>query len=98
MTVSDMDWAAAMDSEVFRTYAAAQLKQAQSQPASDEIDNLEVLEGFEKFEAEVRASPAKLKAFRLLQEKFANDPEYTDKVKKSFVDAVMLLNLDSETL
>lgn len=100
-----MDWAAAMNSEVFRIYAENELQKIQSEQQTKKLaakcaletedeDVINALESFEQFERQVKASPTKLRVFRALQEKFASDAEYTAGVKKSFVDAVMLLNLD----
>lgn len=97
----DNDWAAAMDSEIFREYAKnellkkkAEAQQAAEQAARAEDDEAKVLQEFEEFEKVVRASPKKLAVFRALKEKFATDPEYTATVKAEFVSAVMMLNLD----
>lgn len=98
----DMDWKAAMDSEVFREYAKneiykmqvkAQQVQQQQNVDNDEQEKLRTLEQFKALELEVRASPKKLAVFRALQNKFATDPEYTSRVKVSFVNAVMMLDL-----
>lgn len=91
--VDSTDWAAAMDSEIFRNYASAELAKMKVEASPDE-DNSEVLEQFEQFELDVRSSPQKLAVFRALQNKFATDPDYTSTVKTSFVNAVMMLNLD----
>lgn len=94
----DMDWEAAMDSEIFRIYAKNELiKQAQETTKKLQVepeDAEKILEAFVKFEQDIKTNPTKLKVFQALQNKFASDPEYTAKVKKSFVEAVMLLNLD----
>lgn len=103
--MDDMTWKAVMDSEVFRIYAENEAKNIQQQKITAELvakqaaetadeDAIKVMEEFEQFERDIKASPNKLKVFQALQEKFASDPEYTSKVKKSFVDSVMLLNLD----
>lgn len=97
----DMDWKAAMNSEVFREYARneitemqikAQEKQQQVIEENDQ-EGLNVLEQFKEFERQVRSSPKKLAIFRALQNKFATDSEYTSQVKVSFVNAVMMLDL-----
>lgn len=100
--MSDMDWKAAMNSEIFREYAAIELQKqaAQKQAESLKVDHLdddttsELMEQFKQLEAEVSASPLKKKAFRALQLKFASDPVYTDKVDPLFVEAVMMMDLE----
>lgn len=96
--MDDMTWRAAMDSEIFRNYAENELQRIQIEQqvknASEDEEIINTVESFEKLEREIKASPDKLKVFRALQEKFASDEKYTASVKKSFVDAVMLLNLD----
>lgn len=94
--MNDQDWRAAMDSEIFREYVRnetvklAEEDRKQKLAAEDE----QVLEDFAQFQNEVRSSPHKLQAFRTLQKKFASDPDYAAKTKKSFVDAVMMLDLE----
>lgn len=103
--VDDMDWAAAMDSEIFRLYASAEtqrinneklavLEQTKQAELTADDDVIEAMGSFEIMEREIKASPHKLKVFRALQEKFASDPDYTALTKKSFVDAVMFLDLE----
>lgn len=93
--MTDMNWKAAMNSEIFRGFVNNELiKAAQAKPVEPtEDEQIEMLEKFKEFEKMVRSSPKKLAVFRTLQEKFASDPEYTAKVKGSFVDAVMMLDL-----
>lgn len=96
----DMDWKAAMDSEVFREYARneitrmrAEAQQKQEEAQQAEEDELNIMDKFKEFERQVRSSPKKLAVFKALQDKFATDADYAAKVKKSFVDAVMMLDL-----
>lgn len=101
MTVDDMDWKAAMSSEVFREYAsnesarmrreAAEAAKAQETAAEEE---LALLEQFAAMEMEIKDSPKKLAAFKALQDKFASDEAYAAKAHPLFVKAVMMLNLD----
>lgn len=86
--MTNMDWKAAMDSEVFRIYAEQALNKVQ--PVDDPVQTLEAFKALEK---EIRSTKHKKAIFMALQEKFASDPDYADKVQKSFVDAVMLLDL-----
>lgn len=96
----DMDWKAVMNSEVFREYfqgevarmtREAQEKQKESENIEEDRSN--VLEQFKEFERQIRSSPKKLAVFRALQNKLATDLDYASKVKTSFVDAVMMLDL-----
>jgi hypothetical protein len=93
----DMDWKAAMNSEVFREYFQNEVarinREAQEKQQVTEEDELNVLEQFKEFERQIRSSPKKLAVFRALQNKLATDLEYAAKVKTSFVDAVMMLDL-----
>jgi flagellar motor switch protein FliG len=93
----DMDWKAAMSSEVFREYFQNEVarinREAQNKQQVTEEDELNVLEQFKEFERQIRSSPKKLAVFRALQNKLATDLEYAAKVKTSFVNAVMMLDL-----
>ena len=91
----DMDWAAIKDSEIMTSYLRGELaKEASCRPPV--VKQEDVLRDFEKFEAAVKED-AKLRfTFKKLQEKFADDPEYTSKVNPKFVEGVMLLDLDQE--
>ena len=81
-------------SEVFRNYASIELKKQDEQKLKQaQIKEDEVLEDFVGLEESIRSDPKKLAIFQGLQEKFANDKEYTKKVDKKFVDGVMLLDL-----
>ena len=94
MAYSKEDWAAAMDSEVMRTYLAAEMrKEAQQKPQEPVVNEAQVLEEFAEFEKKVLASPEMKIAFKTLQKKFLTDPDYTAKVDPKFVNGVMLLNL-----
>lgn len=98
--MTDMDWKAAMSSEIFREYAKNEVtnmqtlaQQSQAAQKNIEEDEFNALKEFEEFERSVRSSPKKMAVFRALQNKFAVDAEYTAKVKTSFVNAVMMLDL-----
>jgi len=81
-----------LHSEVFKEYVKNELlKQSQNKNIDDE---LETLEAFKKFESDIKSDPSKLKVFKILQNKFATDEVYASKTKKTFVDAVMMLDLD----
>ena len=85
----DMDKLALDSSEVFQEYLAIQNKN----DLKNQVNKDEVLISFAEFEESVKKDPKKLKVFRALQDKFANDLEYREKVNPSFVDGVMMLNL-----
>lgn len=94
MAYSKEDWAAVMDSEVMRTYLAAEMrKEAQQTPEPEVANEAQVLEEFAEFEKKVLASPKMKTTFRALQKKFLTDPNYTAKVDPKFVQGVMMLNL-----
>ena len=95
------DWDAAMSSEVFREYFQGELaKEAGIKPKVDKDQALkditafqEKMDEFKKFEQMVLATPQMKTAFKALQEKFINDPEYTAKVEPKFIEGVMMLDL-----
>lgn len=98
--VDKMDWQAAMSSEIFREYAAnetARMRReaqiAEQAKAHEAEEELALLEQFAAMELEIKDSPKKLAAFKALQEKFATDASYAEKVNPLFVKAVMMLNL-----
>ncbi len=91
----DMDWAAINDSEVMRNYLRVELaKEASCRPPV--IKQEDVLRDFQKFQAAVKEDSKLRLTFKKLQEKFADDPEYTSKVDPKFVEGVMLLDLEQE--
>ena len=67
--------------------------QQEQQKVEDEEDKSDILDKFKEFERQVRSSPKKMAIFKALQDKFATDADYASTVKKSFVDAVMMLDL-----
>jgi len=92
--VSKEDWNAAISSEVFREYLKDQLtkKSQQEQKPKDDLDK--VLIDFEELEKKINNDPQMKRAFRALRDKFLIDAEYRQNTKASFVEGVMLLNLD----
>jgi len=96
-----MDWKAVMSSEVFREYVKNELRKdaqtVESKREMTENEEAQVYSDFIKFQEQVNKDPQLKQAFKLFQEKFANDPEYRSQVNPSFVDGVMLLDLDEET-
>jgi len=95
----DMDWKAAISSEIFREYlktAIPNIKKA-SEPTEPKLSNeeeKEIYESFHKLQQEIRSSPSKLATFRAIKEKLIHDDEYRARTKVAFIDAVMLLDLD----
>lgn len=101
MAMDDMDYKAAMNSEIFREYAKIEKsrmqKEAYEKEKAKELEaenDFKMMEQFAAMELEIKDSPKKLLAFKALKEKFATDQEYTKKVNPLFVQAVMMLNLD----
>lgn len=91
----NMDWAAIKDSEVMMNYLREEIKkEAACHPV--EIDEKQVVTEFQKFEEKVKKDPKLRSTFKVLQDKFADDPEYTSKVDPKFVEGVMLLDLEQE--
>lgn len=94
--MSNMDWKAAMSSEIFREYVQNELIKEANTPPPAPINEAQVLNELEEFQTKVRNDPYLRKAFRALKEKFASDPSYRSKVDVKFLQGVMLLDLDSE--
>lgn len=99
--VSSEDWAAAMDSEVFRGYMRNELeKQAANAKASVEkfeadLDaELIAMRDLEEFEKKVKASPKLLATFRKLQEEFLTNEDIVKQADPKFVSGVLMLNLE----
>lgn len=93
--VSNADWNAVMSSEIFREYLKSEsFKTAQPLPVEDSTG---VVDAFLQFQEKVQANPKLLLAFRTLQNKFSSDAAYRSQVNPHFAEAVMLLDLDSDT-
>lgn len=93
--VSSEDWAAALSSEIFRTYLKGEI-QKEAEKTKTAEDELQVMEEFEEFQKRVNASPKLRNVFKKLQQSFINDPESTNKVDPKFVEGVLLLNIEDE--
>lgn len=89
-----MTKAALKDSEIFTEYLEIQRQNQAKKQAAKIIEEAQAIRDFEKLEKEIKASPEKIQVFRTLQARFMNDSEYTQRTKKSFVDAVLMLDLD----
>ena len=96
----DMDWKAALSSEIFSEYLKTAVpdmikKQAvEIEPKISQEEESEIVKQFEAFQEDIRNSPKKLAAFRALREKIISDDDYRAKTKKAFVDAILLLDLE----
>lgn len=91
--MDDMNWKSAMSSEIFREYVQNELAKEASQP-SPQAELEDSFKLFQQVEAQIKQSPKAKQAYKVLQQKFATDDNYRMKTNKSFVDAVMMLNLD----
>lgn len=94
--MSDMDWKAAMSSEIFREYLKNELTKEANTPPPPTVNEEQVLDEFDALQVKVRNDPYLRAAFQKLQHKFATDPIYRNKTSPKFVEGVMLLDLDSE--
>ena len=100
----DADWAAVMDSEVFRNYlqgelrkeAAEQAEAAAKQAAELAIDEEPVVQALIEFEDKVKNDPKMLFTFKQLQKKIASDPDYARSCNPLFAQAVMMLDIDDQ--
>jgi hypothetical protein len=96
----DADWAAVMDSEVFRNYLQGELRKEAAEKAAAQIavpetvEEQPVVEAFAEFEEKVKRDPKMLFTFRQLQKKIASDPDYAHSCNPLFAQAVMMLDLD----
>lgn len=94
MKCSKEDWAAAMSSEIFREYLKNELIKEAQAPKEPTVQ--EIHEQLETFEKKIKNDPGMLKAFKVLQNKFATDQVYADTVNPAFVAGVLMLNLSDE--
>ena len=94
--MSDMNWKAAMSSEIFREYLKNELAKEASMPSIPKLNEDQVLNELEEFQTKVKNDPYLKSAFLKLQQKFATDPVYRSKTNAKFVEGVMLLDLDQE--
>lgn len=91
--VDAQDWKAAISSEVFREYLKNELTKEAQMANVPSIDSDAIVEQFHNFQAQVNQDPKLLKAFQVLQKKFAQDEVYRNKTNPIFVEAVMMLEL-----
>jgi hypothetical protein len=96
----DADWAAVMDSEVFRNYLQGELRKeaaekAEARLAAEKtVEEQPVIEAFVEFESKIKNDPKMLFTFKQLQKKIASDPDYARSCNPLFAQAVMMLDLD----
>lgn len=106
-----MDWAAAMDSEIFREYMRneipklasereEQTKRAEQLKANEEhlkVDaELRVHNDFDNFEEKLKSSPVLLNKFREVKKAFMDDPKLISQTDPSFVEGIFMLDLEDE--
>ena len=94
--VIEEDWNAAMSSEIFREFVKGELIKDANAKQVAPVDEAEALNEFDEFQHRVRETPHLRRAFKTLQQKFANDPAYRSRVDAKFAEGVMLLNLEEE--
>ncbi len=105
---SKEDWAAAMDSEIFREYVRnevpklAQEKTLHKQAAIDNMEQkvdaeLKVYEDFAEFEKKVQASPELKNKLRKIKAVLLENPETMKTADPNFVDGILMLDLDEES-
>lgn len=102
---NDQDLKALMSSEVFRNYLSLELeREAKAQvPSQEEIkraqrkaqETSEVIKAFAEFETQVKENFILKQAFTKMKNQIATDPEFARKLDKKFVNAIMMLDLDS---
>ena len=102
--VDKMDWQAAMDSEVFRNYMAAELrreaeeevnKPTPAQRMDNEIDEMDrALTAMDKFEEQIRKHPELLAKFKQAKAFLINNPDAHENVDSNFIKGLMMLDLE----
>jgi uracil DNA glycosylase len=91
--MDNMDWKAALSSEIFREYAKNEMKRIASEKEKQEKLSSKTADDFCQFEKKVNASPILRDKFKKLQNVFINNPEYTKTIDQNFVQGVLLLNI-----
>lgn len=104
--VDDMDWKAAVSSEVFRNYVIAQLqeeaaveasKPTQEQIIEREAENMDqALTAMDQLEQQIRKSPKLLATFKKAKAMLLTHPELMEKTDPNFVRGIMMLDLPEE--
>lgn len=102
------DWAAAMDSEIFREYMRSEIpkiaerqekekKEAIAKDLESKVDaELKVYEELDNFEKTIKASPELLNTFRAVKAKILENPEIMKKADPKFVDGILMLDLEDD--
>lgn len=102
--VSDQDWKAALDSEIFREYMGQQLKQEaveQTQKQAKKIEQLEkeandqekMLDAFADLNEDILKNEPLRKKLVQARNYLNAHPELIEKVDDSFVNGLMMLDL-----
>lgn len=96
--VAKEDWAAAMDSEVFRSYLSIEMKkkarEEELKKKEQQYAEKNAVSNFEEFQNKVNASKELKETFKKIKEAFLSNPESKKGVDPSFVNGVMLLNIE----
>lgn len=95
--MSDMDWLAAMNSDVFKEYLSGELKkEAANKKTAEQIEQekLDVLNSFEEFQIKVNSSKKQKAVFKHLQSVFQTNEKYAATIDPKFVELVLLLNIN----
>ena len=102
--MDDQDWRAAMSSEIFREFVAAELRKeafakteserVNAQKAEQELTEKErVLEAMDVFEEKLKQSPELLAKFKTAKQTLLSNPQLIEKVDSNFVNGLMMLDL-----
>lgn len=94
--VSKEDWNAAMSSEIFREYLAAELQKQAQAKSEPQVDSEEVMDQWDQLESQIQSNPKLVQAFSALRQKFIDDPDYAEQVNPSFVKGVFMLDLPEQ--
>lgn len=105
--IDEMDWKAAMNSEIFREYVSNELNREAQEKAErpqkeatalkKEMEHREkVLDAFADFEKELKSKPLLLNKFKQARQILLNNPEIADKTDPKFIDGIMMLDLGEE--
>lgn len=102
---NDQDLKALMSSEVFRNYLSLELeREAKAQVPSQEAikiaqrkakETSEIIKAFAEFETQVKENFLLKEAFVKMKNEITSNPDFARKLDKKFVNAIMMLDLDS---
>lgn len=105
--VSKEDWAAAMDSEIFREYLRNETpklaveKENEIKKQAAKVENqvdaeLEVYAELDSFEKKIKESPELLNKFREVKAKLMENPEIMKQADPAFVEGILMLDLEDD--